>query len=144
MSEKIIVGTDGSERAKHAVAEAIRIANALGAELHIVNAGHAMQGATIVGAPDAARAVYGPVEAGVRSALLEEALESARLAGVTAEGHIRTGEPGDALIGVARELDADIIVVGNKGMTGGRRLLGSVPNKVSHDAPCSVLIVNTK
>jgi nucleotide-binding universal stress UspA family protein len=144
MSEKIVVGTDGSDRAKHAVAEAIRIAKALGAELHVVTAGRPMQGAKIVGAPDAARAVYGPVEAGLRSALIEDALESARLAGITAEAHVRDDDPGDALVAVARELDADLVVVGNKGMSGGRRLLGSVPNKVSHEAPCSVLIVNTK
>jgi nucleotide-binding universal stress UspA family protein len=144
MSEKIIVGTDGSDRAKYAVSEAIRLAKALGAELHVVTAGRAMHGAKIVGAPDAARAVYGPVEAGIRSALIDDALESARLAGVTGDGHICDDEPGEALIRVARELDADMIVVGNKGMSGGRRILGSVPNKVSHEAPCSVLIVDTK
>ncbi len=144
MSEKIIVGTDGSDRAKHAVAEAIRIAKALGAEVHVVTAGRSMRGGKIVGAPEAAAAVYGNVESEARGALIEEALESARLAGVTAEGHIRDDEPGDALVACARELDADLIVVGNKGMSGGRRLLGSVPNKVSHEAPCSVLIVNTK
>jgi nucleotide-binding universal stress UspA family protein len=144
MSEKIIVGTDGSDRAKHAVGEAIRFAKALGAELHVVTAGRAMQGAKIMGAPDAARVVYGPVEAGLRDALIEDALERARRAGVNVDSHICDDEPGDALIRVAREIGADLIVVGNKGMSGGRRLLGSVPNKVSHEAPCSVLIVNTK
>ena len=44
---------------------------------------------------------------------------------------------------VAVEEGADLIVVGSKGMQGARRVLGSVPNKISHHAPCDVLIVNT-
>ena len=56
----------------------------------------------------------------------------------------RQGEPADAILDVAEEENADLIVVGNKGMTGAKRfLLGSVPNKVSHHAPSSVLIVRT-
>ena len=58
--------------------------------------------------------------------------------------HAREGDPADAILDVAEEVKADLIVVGNKGMTGARRfLLGSVPNKVSHHAPCSVIIVRT-
>ena len=54
------------------------------------------------------------------------------------------GDAADAILDVAEEQRADLIVVGNKGMTGAKRfLLGSVPNKVSHHAPCSVLIVRT-
>ena len=49
----------------------------------------------------------------------------------------------DAILGVAVEEAADVIVVGNRGMTGGRRILGSVPNKISHQAPCSVWIAQT-
>ena len=52
------------------------------------------------------------------------------------------GDAADAILDVAEEQGSDLIVVGNKGMTGATRfLLGSVPNKVSHHAPCSVLIV---
>ena len=54
--------------------------------------------------------------------------------------------PGDAvkaILQVAGEVDADLIVVGNKGMRGAGRLLGSVPNSVTHKAPCSVLVVKT-
>jgi len=49
----------------------------------------------------------------------------------------------DAIIGVAEHQHADLIVVGNRGMTGTRRFLGSVPNSVAHHAPCSVMIVRT-
>ena len=67
-----------------------------------------------------------------------------RGAGAEVRTHARQGDPADALLDVAEELGADVIVVGNKGMTGAKRfLLGSVPNKVSHHAPCSVLIIRT-
>ena len=65
-------------------------------------------------------------------------------AGVEVETYAREGDPADAILDVAEEQNADLIVVGNKGMTGAKRfLLGSVPNKVSHHAPCSVLIIRT-
>jgi nucleotide-binding universal stress UspA family protein len=68
----------------------------------------------------------------------------AEAAGVEVRSHAREGDPADAIIDVADETGADVIVVGNKGMTGARRfLLGSVPNKISHHAPCSVYIVRT-
>jgi len=58
--------------------------------------------------------------------------------------YAREGDPADAILDVAEEVGADLIVVGNKGMTGARRfLLGSVPNKVSHHASTSVIIVRT-
>jgi nucleotide-binding universal stress UspA family protein len=48
-----------------------------------------------------------------------------------------------AVCEVASTVDADLIVIGNRGMTGARRVLGSVPNSVAHHASCSVLIVET-
>jgi nucleotide-binding universal stress UspA family protein len=67
-----------------------------------------------------------------------------RLAGVEATPHARTGDPADAILTLAEELGSDLIVVGNQGLSSARRyLLGNVPDKVSHHAPCSVLIVNT-
>jgi nucleotide-binding universal stress UspA family protein len=141
MTEKIVVGTDGSETAKQAVAEAVRLAKALGAELHVVTAGKT--GGKIVGAPKGALPVYGPVDSGLRGAVSDEAVADARVAGVTAEAYTPETEPADALLEIAKRIGADMIVVGNKGMTGGRRLLGSIPNKVSHEADCNVLIVHT-
>jgi nucleotide-binding universal stress UspA family protein len=63
--------------------------------------------------------------------------------GVASETHPATGDPADALITVADREGADLIVVGNKGMKGARRVLGSVPNSVAHRASCSVLILPT-
>ena len=74
----------------------------------------------------------------------EEAKALAEERGVPVEIFARRGDPADAILDVAEEQGADLIVVGNKGMTGAKRfLLGSVPNKISHHAPCSVLIIRT-
>jgi nucleotide-binding universal stress UspA family protein len=76
--------------------------------------------------------------------VLESAAGPARERGIEVSTHAREGDPADAIIDVAEETNADLVIVGNKGMTGARRfLLGSVPNKISHHAPCSVLIVRT-
>lgn len=64
--------------------------------------------------------------------------------GVSTEMHTADGDPADVLIKVAEAVDADLVVVGNRGMSGIKRfVLGSVPNKVSHHCPCNLLIVNT-
>jgi nucleotide-binding universal stress UspA family protein len=77
-------------------------------------------------------------------ATLKEAAEEVSAAGVTVETFAREGDPADAILDIAEERGADLIVVGNRGMTGAKRfVLGSVPNKVSHHAPCSVLIIRT-
>ena len=62
--------------------------------------------------------------------------------GVESETHVWPGEPADALVQIADEQHAQMIIVGNRGMTGARRVLGSVPNRVSHHAHCDVLIVS--
>ncbi len=143
MSEKIVVGSDGSATAKEAVDEALRIAKALGAELHVVMSNQSLRGAHVVGAPQGAIPVYGDMHENLPTAIVDEAVAAARISGVTAQGHVIDRDPADALLQVAKEVDASTIVVGNKGMSGGRRLLGSVPNKVSHEARCNVLIVAT-
>jgi nucleotide-binding universal stress UspA family protein len=76
--------------------------------------------------------------------VLTEASASVASLGVEMETHAVRGDPAEALIEIAEETGAELIVVGSKGMTGARRfLLGNVPNKVSHHAHCSVLIVRT-
>jgi nucleotide-binding universal stress UspA family protein len=77
-------------------------------------------------------------------ATLKAATERAEEAGVETQSFARQGDPADAILDVAEEVGADLIIVGNKGMSGAKRfLLGSVPNKVSHHAPCSVMIIRT-
>jgi len=76
--------------------------------------------------------------------VLDAAAAQARSEGVEVQTHPVEADPADAILNIAEKVDADLIVVGNKGMTGARRyFLGSVPNNVSHHAPCSVIIVRT-
>jgi nucleotide-binding universal stress UspA family protein len=133
--ESIVVGTDGSETAKRAVERAGVIARALGATVHVVSA-HSKDDVPLV--EGGRRGEQPQAQESVDQAL-------ARLAelGVESEGHLSTREAGRALVELADEQGAQMIVVGNRGMTGAKRVLGSVPNHVSHHAHCDVLIVPT-
>lgn len=144
MSDTIVVGTDGSDTAKQAVAEAVRLAKALDAEVHVVTAFEPARGAKIVGAPEGAAKFWGPLTNDVARSTIDDAAATIRAAGVKVEPHMIQKDPADALLQVASEVGASMIVVGSQGMTGARRLLGSVPNKVSHEAKCNVLIVATQ
>jgi nucleotide-binding universal stress UspA family protein len=142
----IVVGTDGSETAQEAVRKAAELARLGGAPLHIVSA----YGATTAVAAMAGAAGYAnealslPQQQSDAESLLNRTLLGVDTAGLTVEVHARQGEPADVLIGVAEDLKADLIVVGNRGMTGARRfILGSVPNRITHHAQCSVHIVHT-
>ncbi len=142
MRETIVVGTDGSETAKRAVQEAVRLAKALEAELHVV-AGFQPMHARISGAPTGAAKVWQPLPDSHVEATIQEAAAAVRIADAKVKTHVVRGDPVDALLDVARDVGASTIVVGNRGMRGGRRVLGSVPNSVSHKANCNVLIVQT-
>jgi nucleotide-binding universal stress UspA family protein len=144
--ERIIVGTDGSDTAAEAVRQATELAKLSGGKLDIVSAFEPVpqerlreEGQAVPG--DVAHAV-GPRED--VNVILEAAAGPARQEGVETNTFAREGDPADAILDVAEEQNASLIVVGNKGMTGARRfLLGSVPNKISHHAPCGVYIVRT-
>ena len=147
MFTSIVVGTDGSETAHTALARAIGLAAGLGARLQIVSAYEPVSDQRLrdeqLNVPEDLQWMINPHDDVM--ALLEQAQAEAREAGVAeVETFARQGDAADAIIDVAEEQSCDLIVVGNKGMTGAKRfLLGSVPNKVSHHAPCSVLIVRT-
>lgn len=143
MGEAIVVGTDGSETAKAAVSEAIRLAKAFDGELHVVSAYKPLRGAHVSGAPAGAAKVWQPLPDSRVEAILQEAAAAIRLREVPVKTHTSEDEPADALLSVASEVGASLIVVGNRGMQGARRVLGSVPNKVAHHASCNVLIVAT-
>jgi nucleotide-binding universal stress UspA family protein len=143
MGDSIVVGTDGSETAKQAVSEAVRLAKALSAPVHVVSA-YQPSHAHVSGAPDGAAKVWQPLPDDEVERILDQAVAGVRLAGLDATPHAVRKDPADALIEVADEVGASMIVVGSKGMHGARRLaLGNVPNKVSHHAHCNVLIVAT-
>lgn len=146
MFSSIVVGTDGSETARKAVAQAVDLAKQVGATLHIVSAYEPVSGARL---REERRTVTPDLEWAVNpredvDATLREAAALAAESNVAVEIYARQGDAADAILDVAEERGADLIVVGNKGMTGAKRfLLGSVPNKVSHHAPSSVLIIRT-
>jgi nucleotide-binding universal stress UspA family protein len=143
--DPIVVGTDGSATAGVAVNRAAELARALGAQLHVVTA--YSPGSSEVWSAAAAGAVV-PAFAVEESAIhAEEIVErcSARLRseGIQVATHACEGDPAEVLISIAGEQHAQMIVVGNRGMAGARRVLGSVPNRLSHSARCDVLIVPT-
>jgi nucleotide-binding universal stress UspA family protein len=145
MFKSIVVGTDGSDTAGAAVREAIELAGAVGAAIDLVSAYEPVSHRPRAVASQAPEDLQWAI--GARDdvdATLREAAERVTEAGVPVRTFPREGDPADAILDVAEERGADLIVVGNKGMTGAKRfLLGSVPNRVSHHAPCSVLIVRT-
>ena len=147
MFSSVLVGTDGSTTAAAAVGEAIVLASKLGARLTIVSAYEPISELRLreerQSAPADAQWMVNQREDVL--AVLEKARELADAGGVAAvETFARQGDAADAILDIAEEQGRDLIVVGNRGMTGAKRfLLGSVPNKISHHAPCSVLIVRT-
>ena len=146
MFKSIVVGTDGSDTASQAVRQAVDLARDVGAKVELVSAYEPVSSQRLSEerrqAPEDLQWTINPRED--VDATLEVAAKVAREAGVEVNIYARQGDPADAILDVAEEQDADLIVVGNKGMTGAKRfLLGSVPNKVSHHAPCSVLIIRT-
>ena len=146
MFSSIVVGTDGSETAGKAVLQATELARQVGAKVNLVSAYEPVSGQRL---REERREVPKDMEWMVNpredvEATLKAAAEKLEGAGVEVDTFAREGDAADAILDVAEETHADLIVVGNKGMTGTKRfLLGSVPNKVSHHAPCSVLIIRT-
>jgi nucleotide-binding universal stress UspA family protein len=136
----IVVGADDSPTARSAVRQAIEFAKMSGGILHIVTA-YKPKPTSEVDVPDEFR--YTMPSTGDADVLLRELAGMATAENVTSEVHAATADPADALISVADREGADLIVVGNKGMRGARRVLGSVPNSVAHRAHCSVLILPT-
>ena len=146
MFERIVVGTDGSDTATEAVRQAIELAKLSGAKLDVVAAFEPVPQSRLREERGRCPATSSTrsVRARTSTSTLDGAVGMAKQQGVEATPYPREGDPADAILDVAEEIGADLMVVGNKGMTGAKRfLLGSVPNKVSHHAPCSVYIVRT-
>src|SRR5688500_12661296 len=128
MYEKIVVGTDGSDTASGAVTQAVKLAKLSGASVHLVTA-YKLASAMAAMAPETG--AYMPSDKDARAqaeAVLERAADQVRAAGVKVETHAGPGSAAEAIIQVAEGQKADLVVVGSRGMTGARRLLGSVPN----------------
>jgi len=150
MFKTIVVGTDGSDTAARAVQMAGELAASTDeAVLHIVSVGKGVS-RTAAALAETSMAAAGTLAAEGdddaikgREDVLKRAADSVAHTASRVETHARVGNPADVLCDVAERVGADLIVVGNRGMQGGRRVLGSVPNTVSHRAPCSLLIADT-
>jgi nucleotide-binding universal stress UspA family protein len=121
MIQRILVGTDGSTTAQRAVARAVEVAQTTGSRLTILSVGR-----------DGER-------------IATQAASSHADSGVAIEARGRTGEPASVLVDEAENGGYDLLVTGNKGLTGLHRLapVGKVPSKVAHHLPCSLLVVKT-
>lgn len=146
MFSSIVAGTDGSATSLEAVAKAAEMARLTSAHLHLVCAFKpatppplAMTGAVPMLLPDSG-------EEDVRreaTSMLKALADRITGTGVAVTTHCRTQSPSSAILDVADAEKADLIVVGNRGMRGPRRVLGSVPNSVAHSAHCAVMIIHT-
>jgi nucleotide-binding universal stress UspA family protein len=120
--KKVLIATDGSTTASHAAEIGMDVAKASGAEAVLLHVGDPKDGKKV----------------------LSDAEKSFVKTGVNISTMSVSGDPADMICEVAEREGVDLIIVGNKGMTGAKRfLLGSVPNQVSHHSPCNVLIVKT-
>lgn len=128
MYGRIVVGVAKTDSAKRAVEVALDLAQRYEADLHLVMAFD--RGGTALDSASRrdAEAFLASIEA---------------TAPVPVQLHAIPGDPADTVLMVAAEVDADLVVVGNRGMQGARRILGSVPNSIAHGAACSVLIADT-
>jgi ubiquinone biosynthesis protein len=117
---RILVATDRSPSADRAVGWAGEMAERYGAELVVLQVVEDGSPSTLAGLTELAGSM------GARARVETD------------------GDPSAAIVRVAGEEGADVLVVGNVGMSGRREfLLGNVPNRVSHNAPCTVVIVDT-
>lgn len=152
MYSSIVVGTDFSETAELAVRHAVELAKAFGAKLHVVTAFRPAFATGIATSSLEAMAAGGTEALQEAESAIADEIEAnhgrlvERLAseGLDVKAHALAEDAAEALIDVATREKADLVVVGNRGMSGPKRfILGSVSNKVTHHAPCSVLVVHT-
>ena len=139
MISTVAVGTDGSETADEAVKQAAEIARRFGAKLVLLSAFQDSRPATT---RDREIELQWATHSSARMTTILDQLKDEMVAtGLDCETRAEEGDPAEVLVRLAAECDADLLVVGNRGMQ--RRVLGSVPNSVTHKADCSVMVVKT-
>jgi nucleotide-binding universal stress UspA family protein len=143
--EPVVVGVDPSDSAKVVAHKSAELAQLLGARVHVVSAAYRPGTGRDRQTDAQEEEITGDAQgdAALCQALADAALPF-RQRGVEVALHARLGDPAEAIVSVAEEQHARLIIVGSRGMRGARRyLLGDVPNKVSHHAPCGVMILKT-
>ena len=141
MISTVAVGTDGSETASRAVEVAADMARRYDAKLVLLGAftSSGRAPATLSGSAREVQWTFSPAARLIEQ--LERTEADLRENGLDCSILVDEGDPGDVLVCLAKQCGADVLVIGNKGMQ--RRLLGSVPNTVTHNAGCYVFIVKT-
>jgi nucleotide-binding universal stress UspA family protein len=134
----IAVGTDGTATAGKAVEVAGELARRFDAKLVLLSSFKDLSRRARGESVELQWATNKPAR--VRE-LLSRAEGAMRREGIDCTTRVAEGDAADVLVELASECEADLLVIGNKGMQ--RRVLGSVPNSVAHKAPCSVLVVKT-
>src|ERR687890_112147 len=136
--KSIVVGTDGSPNAEAAVRRAVEIAKGTGAVVNLVTA---FPETHYEGIASSARQDKVDM-VGVAESVLARARREPESQGVKIETYARGGDPARVIVEIAEEVDADVIIVGARGQSAVKRfLLGSVSSKLSHHAPCDLMIV---
>jgi nucleotide-binding universal stress UspA family protein len=131
----VVVGYDGSEEAKRALDRAAALGRAGAKVIVVTGVELSLSGGRSMGAVDSH-----VVAAGAET--LDAARNHLKTQGIDAEAIEGTGDPADVIIEAAKEHNADVIVVGTRGLNAAERLvLGSVSTKIVHHAPCDVLVV---
>ena len=138
MISSVAVGTDGSETANEAVSEAAEIARRFEAKLWLLSVA---RDSSLPGEDENIELQWATNPSARVKSLLENTAKDLGARGIECETRMAEGDPAEVLVRLASECDADLLVIGNKGMR--RRVLGSVPNTVTHKAACSVLVVKT-
>jgi nucleotide-binding universal stress UspA family protein len=142
MISTVAVGTDGSETAGKAVETAAEMARRYGAKLFLISAvSDSKDGGPSNLSGSSLEIQWATSPAARLTEQLERVQASLRAGGIDCSTLIEEGDPAEVLVDLAERCGADVLVIGNKGMQ--RRVLGSVPNTVTHRAGCSVLVVKT-
>jgi nucleotide-binding universal stress UspA family protein len=140
MISTVAVGTDGSGTATEAVMMAADLARRFGARLVLLSAFQDSKQPALK--RDAAVELQWAVNDAARvREILARTEDDLRREGIDCTTLLGEGDPAEVLVRLATECEAEVLVIGNKGMR--RRVLGSVPNTVTHNAPCSVFVVKT-
>jgi nucleotide-binding universal stress UspA family protein len=141
MISTVAVGTDGSATAAEAVNVAAEMARRFDAKLVLLSAFRASDAkpGNLSGSAAEIQWTFSP--AARLSEQLERTQDDMRADGIDCSTLMDEGDPGEVLVSLAERCSADVLVIGNKGMQ--RRVLGSVPNTVTHKANCSVYVVKT-
>jgi nucleotide-binding universal stress UspA family protein len=135
MYDRVLVATDGSPHAKRALREAIGIVRRFDAELYVLS---------VVDDRLARSAATEETYREIAERALRVAESESAQADVGVTTVVETGSPPTGILDYAAEIDADLVVVGNRGRSGlDRFVVGSVAERVVRGANCSVLVVRS-